>query len=94
MPIFDSVLDTFDCLRTRELSCFTIILALACCVEDISKYSGTSKATIQEEVKRPTGLGNVQAMLLLAAYAGEAWFSNRHALQMAGEFQLYSACES
>lgn len=100
MPIFDSVVDTFDSIRIREPFCFAVILALACCVERIPGFPEMSKSIVQEETKRlaaqslfkrPTTLGNIQAMLLLAAYAEESWFAIGHALQMARDLELDSA---
>ncbi|PYH93333.1 hypothetical protein BO71DRAFT_431082 [Aspergillus ellipticus CBS 707.79] len=48
MPIFDSVVDTFDSLRAREPFCFVVILALACCVEQIPDFPETSKSAIMK----------------------------------------------
>lgn len=97
MSIFDFVIDTFDSLRTREPFCFVVILALACCVEQIPDFPEISKSMVQDEVKRlaaqslfkrPATLGSVQAMLLLAAYTDESWFAVGHALQMARDLKL------
>ncbi|OAA54345.1 Zn(2)-C6 fungal-type DNA-binding domain protein [Niveomyces insectorum RCEF 264] len=102
LPIFDSVLDAFDSLRVREPFCFTVVLALANCIEptpDLAEASlllmreETKKGAAQSMFKKPATLGDVQAMLLLAAYAEEAWFAIGHALQMAKDLQLDMALQ-
>ncbi|KAL6822581.1 hypothetical protein J3E69DRAFT_381752 [Trichoderma sp. SZMC 28015] len=97
LPIFDPILDSFDALRNREPFCFAVILALACRIEGVCGTNGDISQLCLEEVKRMVAgslfqysatLGNVQAIILLAAYADNTWFAIGHGLQMALDLHL------
>lgn len=100
IPIFDPVQDTFDALRRSEPFCFAVIITLAYRIEGSGRHSAAAvnnDTSYLEDLKTliadslfqyPASLGNVQAMVLLAAYSEKTWFAIGHALQMATDLGL------
>ncbi|KAI0545921.1 hypothetical protein F4679DRAFT_599087 [Xylaria curta] len=92
LPIFDPILDSFENLRSREPFCFAVILTLASHIEGLllRKQCLTEiKELIAESLfEYPATLGKVQGMILLVAYAEEAWFAIGYVQQMAFDLQL------
>lgn len=92
LPIFDSILDSFEALRAKEPFCFAVILFLASCVE-ASSISHQCAQRVKDLMAAslfsyPASLGKVQGMILLVAYAESTWFAIGHALQMALDLGL------
>jgi hypothetical protein len=100
LPIFDPIKDSFDSLRRLEPFCFAVILAIARRVEGSSDIGEASNTMWTEDVRRfiassmsqyPASLGDVQAVVLLAAYSEKTWYMIGHALQMAIDLKLDKA---
>ena len=92
LPIFDSILDSFEVLRAKEPFCFAVILFLASCIE-ASSISHQCAQRVKDLMAAslfsyPASLGKVQGMILLVAYAENTWFAIGHALQMALDLGL------
>lgn len=97
LPIFDSILDTFDSIRAHSPSVFSAILYVAARHECTTENSQTFVTQCEKEARRcaaqslfenPTRLESVEAMTILAVHSDKCWFALGHALQMALDLGL------
>lgn len=85
---------------TKSLFCSAVILAFACRIKGVCGATGDVSQLCLEGMKRMVGESlfqysetpaNIQAIILLVAYADSTWFAIDHGLQMALDPRLEQA---
>lgn len=104
LPLFDTIFDTFDSLRSRSTFCLTAILSVA------TKLSVSGQGELnhvqelcQEESKKLAAetlfdggaqLETIQGMVVLAAYSRRCWYAVGHAVRLAQQMELSKSLPS
>lgn len=97
LPLFDSVFDTFDSLRSRSAFCLAAILSVAARLSsdraDSTKLQQVCQAEAQKLAAETLFHGGsqleiVQGMIVVAAYSKRCWYIVGHAVRLAQQMQL------